>query len=233
MDSETFLIVSDGACSGNPGPGGWGLILVTPDKRVIEFGGHDEDTTNNRMELMGFYRGLQETYKLASKFPAARKIHAISDSKYVLEGAEKSIYSWSKNGWMTQAKSEVKNQDLWEKILKGQTLLKELGFKIKYELVKGHAGHDANERVDQIAVKFSKHIPENLYQGPLEAYSVSFEASAPFKPVYLSLVSGKLLRHVTWDECKRHVDGQKGAKYKKVTNALQERETLQSWGIKS
>ena len=231
MSSDAFLIVSDGACSGNPGPGGWGLILVTPDDQVTEFGDHDPETTNNRMELMGYYRGLQEIYRLANTFPNVRKIRAISDSKYVLDGAETNVYSWSKNGWKTQAKTDVKNQDLWEKILKGQKLLWELGFQTKFELVKGHSGHGANDRVDQIAVCFSKHIPEDLYHGPLSAYSVSLEVSAPFKLTYLSLVNGKLSRHFNWDECKRHVEGQKGAKYKKVTNALQERETLKSWGL--
>ena len=231
MSSNAFLIVSDGACSGNPGPGGWGLIFVTPDDEVIEYGDHDPATTNNRMELMGYYRGLQEVYKRAGAFPQVKTIRAISDSKYVLDGAQSYVYSWSKNGWKTQAKADVKNQDLWEKILKGQTLLKDLGFQIKFELVKGHSGHSANDRVDQIAVAFSKQVSETLYQGPLSKYEVSLEASAPFKLTYLSLVDGKLSRHATWDACKHQVDGKKGAKYKKVTNALQEQETLRAWGI--
>jgi ribonuclease HI len=207
------------------------LIVVTPSGAVSEWGGHDEDTTNNRMELMGCYRGLQKVYQLAPQFPNARKLRIISDSKYVLEGAQFNVHAWSKNGWKTQAKTEVKNQELWEKILKGLQHLKELGFQFQYELVKGHSGHEGNDRVDQIAVNFSKKVPQELYQGSLSEYSVSLEAKAPFKTVYLCYLSGKLTRYLTWDECKKAVEGQKAVKYKKVTNALQERETLKLWGI--
>jgi ribonuclease HI len=231
MHPPSFLIISDGACSGNPGPGGWGLILVTPDQKVFELGGHEDQTTNNRMELMGFYRGLQEIYKRREAFSKVRLIRAISDSKYVLDGAKTNVARWEKSGWKTSSGSDVKNQDLWEKVLKGQGLLAEENFKIVYELVKGHAGHAGNERVDQIAVKFTHEEPIDLYEGTIEKYSVDLEKSEKFHPVYLSYVNGKLQKHKTWDECKAVVDGAKGARYKKVTSASQEKETLASWGV--
>jgi ribonuclease HI len=230
-----FQIISDGACSKNPGPGGWGLIVVTPDERVQEFGGAEEETTNNRMELFGVYRGLQEVYRFLNTHPDASvtsiRVRVVSDSKYVLEGAEHSLPKWLDRGWKTVAGDPVKNQDLWEKILKGQEVLSELGVEFEYVLVKGHAGSEANERVDQIAVKYSRGESIQLFQGDLRSYSVSLDLSAKFEPVYLSYVGGKLERHATWDACKKATEGKHGAKYKKVKNRLEEQETLMAWGV--
>ena len=110
-------------------------------------------------------------------------------------------------------------------------LLRDLKFQFEYELVKGHSGHEGNERVDQIAVKFSKNDSIDLYEGPLSTYSVNLEKSTPFEACYLSLVDGKLLRHQTWDACKLATEGKRGAKYKKVVNRMQEEETLKAWGV--
>jgi ribonuclease HI len=231
MQSASFIIISDGACSGNPGPGGWGMILVTPEEKVREYGGHEPATTNNRMELMGFYRGMQEVYHLREQFPNARILHAISDSKYVLDGAQKYVPNWAKNGWKTSTGGDVKNQDLWEKVIKEQQLLRESGFRFEYELVKGHSGHEGNERVDQIAVKYVREEPISLYAGKLQDYSVSLAPGKPFEKTYLSLVDGKLCKSKTWDECKALVEGKRGAKYKKVVSASEEKETLAMWGL--
>jgi ribonuclease HI len=236
MNTE-YVLIADGACSGNPGRGGWGLIVKSPDGHVREFGGMEDSTTNNRMELFGLYRGLQEVYRNAARDAqnpprtAPPLVHVISDSKYVLEGAEKSLPRWSRNGWVTTAGEPVKNRDLWEKIEKGLSLLKDAGFAFRFELVKGHAGTEANERVDQIAVKFSQGLQPELYQGPIDAYPVSLNPGTKFEPVYLSLVAGKLERHSTWEQCKRATDGKNGAKYKKVKNRLEEEETLRAWGL--
>jgi len=116
---KPYIVVTDGACSRNPGPGGWGLIVMTPEDQVFEFGGHEAETTNNRMELMGLYRGMQEIYKIESKLKTAKVIHVITDSKYVMDGASKYVANWARSAWRTSTGSEVKNQDLWEKILKG------------------------------------------------------------------------------------------------------------------
>ena len=235
MESE-YLLVSDGACSQNPGPGGWGLIVATPSGQVFEWGGAEAGTTNNRMELFGVYRGMQEVYKLStsSSDPTDRmikKIHVISDSKYVLDGASRYSIQWMNNGWKTASGGEVKNQDLWEKVVKGQEVLRGLGFQFQYELVKGHSGSEANERVDQIAGKFCRGEKIELYQGSLDQYPISLDTSSVFTAMYLSFVDGKLLRHKTWDECKKATEGKKGARYKKVKNPLEERETLKAWGL--
>jgi ribonuclease HI len=229
--SQPYFLVADGACIKNPGPGGYGLIVVTPSGRVTEYGGHDPATTNNRMELLGFYRGLQEIFKMAKNEMGNRKIRVISDSKYVLDGAEKYVRNWARNDWKLSTGGDVKNKELWEKILKGLDEFKNLQFQFKYELVKGHAGNDANERVDQIAVKYSHQEPIALYDGPLAQYPVSLESGEAYPLTYLSYVDGVLKRHPNWDECQKATLGKKGARYKKVTNRLQERETLTSWGI--
>jgi len=230
-----YVIVSDGACSGNPGPGGWGLIVLLPGDRVLELGGADDSTTNNRMEMFGLYRGLQEVYRDAagagSGEGGARALRVISDSKYVLDGASKFVRNWVRNGWKTATGEPVKNRDLWEKIEKGVRTLESIGFRIGYELVKGHAGTEANERVDQIAVKFSKGERIDLYNGDLAGYSISLDPGARFEPAYLSYVNGKLERHSTWDACKRATEGKAGARYKKVKNRMEEQETLRAWGL--
>lgn len=235
---KPYIIAADGACSRNPGPGGYGTIVVTPDGEVREFGDGEDYTTNNRMELMGFYRGLQEVYKFWKKSDTQepQKIKSILDSSYVVDGARKNVWNWSRNGWQTQS-GEVKNKDIWEKILKGLLLLKDCKFEFEYVLVKGHSGHEANERVDQISVAYSKKFsgatadePE-LFSGKLKDYSINFEVTAPFKTVYLSFSNGELKRHETWPECEAFVKGKQGVKFKKVTNALEERETLKLWGV--
>jgi ribonuclease HI len=188
------------------------------------------------MELFGLYRGLQEVYRISTGAATGldqevKQVHIISDSKYVLDGAERFSIQWQKNGWKTVAGGEVKNQDLWEKVVKGQEVLRGLGFRFQYELVKGHAGSEANERVDQIAVKYSKGDPIQLFSGKIKDYPVSLEAKSVFTAVYLAYVDGKLYRFSTWDECKKQVEGKKAAKYKKVKNRLEEQETLQAWGL--
>jgi len=231
---KPYILASDGACSRNPGPGGWGLILLTPQDQVIEYGGHEPETTNNRMELMGLYRGMQEVFKIEKKQKLSNVIHVITDSKYVMDGASKYVANWARSAWRTSTGSEVKNQDLWEKILKGLGELQKLKIKFEWELVKGHSGHGANERCDQIAVSYSKNDPVDLYIGPLSDYSVKVqvhEKTETFEPVYLSLVNGVLSRHATWEACQKATMGKSGAKYKKVKNSTEEREILTLWGL--
>ena len=132
-------IFTDGACSGNPGPGGWAAILRMGEKER-ELSGGDEATTNNRMELMGVISGLE-----ALKRPCAVTIH--TDSKYVLDGASKWIHGWKRNGWKTADKKPVKNVDLWKRLDAAVG-----GHDVRWQWVKGHAGHQMNERADQLAV---------------------------------------------------------------------------------
>lgn len=131
-------IFTDGACSGNPGPGGWGAILRF-DGKERELSGGELDTTNNRMELMAAISAFE-----ALKRPCDVIIH--TDSKYVMDGMTKYLPNWEKNGWRTAAKKEVKNVDLWQRLTESIR-----GHNVTWEWVKGHAGHPENERADELA----------------------------------------------------------------------------------
>ena len=138
MDAPDVDIFTDGACSGNPGPGGWAAILRMGEKER-ELSGGEPATTNNRMELMGVISGLE-----ALKRPCQVTIH--TDSKYVLDGASKWIHGWKKNGWRTADKKPVKNVELWQRLDAAQK-----PHKLKWIWVKGHSGHVENERADELA----------------------------------------------------------------------------------
>jgi len=136
--AQVVDIYTDGACKGNPGVGGWGALLST-EGRTRELHGGEALTTNNRMELMAVIQALQ-----ALKRPCRVRLH--TDSKYVQLGISSWIHGWKKNGWRTSDKKPVKNVDLWQR-------LDELAaqHEIEWLWVKGHAGHDGNERADQLA----------------------------------------------------------------------------------
>lgn len=136
--TEVIEIYTDGACSGNPGPGGWGVLLRWKEHEK-ELSGGVEDTTNNRMELTAAIKGLEALKK-------ASTVHLYTDSKYVKEGVELWLSSWKKNNWKTSSKKPVKNQDLWEKL---DVLLQK--HRVKWFWVKGHDGHEENERADVLA----------------------------------------------------------------------------------
>jgi ribonuclease HI len=136
--SQAVDLFTDGACSGNPGPGGWGLVLRYGEMEKEMWGG-EKQTTNNRMELMAVIRGLE-----ALKRPVSVTVH--TDSRYVADGITKWIHSWKRNGWKTAAKKPVKNAELW------QRLDAALGdHTVSWQWVKGHAGHPENERADALA----------------------------------------------------------------------------------
>ena len=141
---KKITIYTDGACSGNPGPGGWGAILEYKGVRK-EISGGEAETTNNRMELMGIIRALEQL-----KEPC--DITFCSDSKYVMDGLSKGwAKGWKRRGWKKSDGSPALNPDLWE-----QALEQEARHKITYVWVKGHAGHPENERCDQLAVAQSQ-----------------------------------------------------------------------------
>jgi ribonuclease HI len=134
------VVHTDGACSGNPGPGGWGAILKFGDVEK-ELSGGEPNTTNNRMELLAAISALE-----ALKRPA--RVDLYTDSQYLRGGITGWIFGWKKNGWKTADRKPVKNVDLW------QRLDQALGeHEIKWHWVKGHAGHDENERADELARK--------------------------------------------------------------------------------
>ena len=137
---------TDGACSGNPGPGGWGALLRFEDGSVEEFGGHDPATTNNRMELQAALEVLQRLKDL----PRHPDLTLRTDSKYLIDGLGSWMQGWKRKGWKTAAGKPVLNQDLW-KALDASRLND-----VPLAYVKGHSGDPDNERVDRIAVAFSQ-----------------------------------------------------------------------------
>jgi ribonuclease HI len=138
MSEQRVIIHTDGACSGNPGPGGWGAILAFKDHKK-EIKGGEPVTTNNRMELMAAIAALE-----ALKFPCTVELH--TDSQYLRKGITEWINKWKGNGWRTSDKSPVKNVDLWRRL---DEAIKR--HQVRWHWVKGHAGHAMNERADELA----------------------------------------------------------------------------------
>ena len=132
------MIYTDGACRGNPGPGGWGAVLMSKGTEKELWGG-ERLTTNNRMELMAAIRALE-----ALKKPCTVELH--TDSKYVQQGISEWIRGWKARGWMTADKKPVKNEDLWRRLDEARNR-----HTVTWKWVKGHAGHELNERADQLA----------------------------------------------------------------------------------
>ena len=134
-----IIVHTDGACSGNPGPGGWGAILSYGEHEK-ELKGGEPHTTNNRMELMAAISALE-----ALKRPSTVEMH--TDSQYVQQGISQWITKWKRNGWKTADKKPVKNVDLWQRL---DAAMQQ--HNVKWHWVKGHAGHELNERADRLAV---------------------------------------------------------------------------------
>jgi ribonuclease HI len=131
-------VFTDGACRGNPGPGGWGVILRYGDREKELFGG-EAATTNNRMELMAVIRGLEALNR-------GCRVRIVTDSQYVRNGMTQWIHNWKRNGWRTAARKPVKNAELWQR-LDGLVQRHE----VEWEWVRGHSGHPENERADVLA----------------------------------------------------------------------------------
>lgn len=131
-------VFTDGACKGNPGPGGWG-VLLRMGRHEKELSGGEAETTNNRMEMTAVLRALE-----ALTAPCEVTLH--TDSRYVIDGMTKWISGWQRRGWVNAAKEPVKNRDLWELLVAAAAR-----HRITWQWVKGHAGHAENERVDQLA----------------------------------------------------------------------------------
>lgn len=138
MTSQQVYLYTDGACLGNPGPGGWAAILKygAHEKELV---GGAPDTTNNQMELMAVISGLE-----ALKRPS--QIHIVTDSRYVMDGIQKWMANWKRNNWKTAAKKPVKNMEYWQRLDNALA-----PHQASWEWVKGHAGHSENERCDQLA----------------------------------------------------------------------------------
>ena len=146
-------IYTDGACSGNPGPGGWAMVFNTNDE-CKTYSGYEVETTNNRMELLAFLKSLEKIYK--DKYKSKNTYEIYSDSAYVVNGINRGwLYNWKINGWKTKTKEDIKNRDLWERIEFYISAFKVDKTNVSVIKVKGHAGNTFNELVDKLAKKES------------------------------------------------------------------------------
>ena len=141
-----ITIYTDGACSGNPGIGGWGAVILEKNKEDIFLNGGHDNTTNNRMELTAAIEALKY-------FVDKKNITLITDSKYVKDGIQSWIQNWKKNGWKTAAKKPVKNKELWVEL--DDLITKH---NITWEWVKGHAGNTYNEQADYLARRYIEEV---------------------------------------------------------------------------
>jgi len=234
-----ILIFTDGACSGNPGPGGWGVVVVTPDGVVTELGGGENPTTNNRMEIIAALRALELLHD------APGEVQLYTDSVYVIRGITQWVWGWRQRGWKTAEGGDVANRDLWEQLMRVVATRGAAG-KVHWNYVRGHIGVPGNERVDAIAVSFTKGPRAKLYKGPLVGYDVAIhdlpasgalpepKAKQEKKAAaysYLSMVDGVPMRHRTWPECERRVKGRSGARFKKAMSEGDEQAILAAWGV--
>jgi len=166
-----LTIYTDGSSRGNPGPGGWAAIIIT-DTEVIELGGAEQHTTNNRMELLGAIKGLQEV----GPHMHIEALEVFTDSEYVKKGMSVWITGWIAKGWKTSTKKPVLNQDLWEELHAEEKRLKDAGVAVTWTYVKAHVGIALNERADTIATSCADSVVENtasnlqLYRGPKSEY---------------------------------------------------------------
>lgn len=256
--SDPIVAFTDGASSGNPGPGGWGAILRFPDDTVRELGGGERTTTNNRMELAAVIAALEAT----ADHPAA--VLVLTDSTYVRKGITQWISGWIRKGWTTTSGTPVANRDQWEE-LHALTQARSGDRAVDWRYVAGHAGIPGNERADEIAVAYTQGRIPDLYEGPAEGYPVDLTppgdgpgeggarravrrvpggtasggSGGPIRSgsrrggkaySYLSLLDGVLCRHRSWPECERRVKG-RPARFKKALSPEDERNIVREWGL--
>lgn len=242
MDESRIVVFCDGAAKGNPGPGGWGVVIATPGGDVIELGGSTAHTTNNKMELTAAIQALTAIGALGE--PVA--MH--TDSTYVIKGISEWIWGWRKRGWKTAEGTDVLNRDLWQTL--DRLVNARAPKSVSWHYVRGHSGIPGNERVDAIADGLATGQRIELYRGPLTSYSVPIfdlpdDTSVPKRRStgsdgrsskaaaysYLSLVDGTVQRHATWAECERRVKGRSGARFKKALSAADESAILRAWQV--
>ncbi|OHA93711.1 MAG: ribonuclease HI [Candidatus Zambryskibacteria bacterium RIFCSPHIGHO2_12_FULL_38_34] len=154
-----IIVYIDGSSKGNPGPGGWGVIIFDGE-RVKEIGGREEQTTNNRMEMIAAIKALQS-------IPENSKIEMQTDSEYLMKGITIWIKNWQKNNWRTKNKKGVLNKDLWQELLKEVQKKK-----VEWKKVLGHSGHEFNERCDEIATDFADNEKVVFYNGSKSGYDL-------------------------------------------------------------
>lgn len=235
---KSIIIYTDGSSLGNPGHGGFGCVIVFQvENKVIELGGYEPKTTNNKMELTAILTALQFLKKDNVSPDTEIVIH--TDSSYAINGITKWIFGWQKNNWITSTKSAVLNSELWKQFPPLTTYFKKLSF----VHVRGHAGVWGNERCDTIATSFSSKTPIELFNGKLSDYHPEILSTKQSSTVekkksktkstekayaYVSLLNGKVETHSTWEQCKARVHG-KPAKYQKVFSESEQSELIKKW----
>jgi len=243
VTQQAIVVFTDGAAKGNPGPGGWGVIIATPDGHVTELGGRSPITTNNKMELTGAIAALEQLHDV----PGPTDVY--TDSTYVIQGITQWIFGWRRKGWRTAEGNEVLNREYWERL--SALVADRRSGQIRWHYVRGHVGIPGNERVDEIADTLARGGEVMLYDGPLVGYGhaifdVPDDTTVPARSnrsggsapkgrsaahSYLSVVDGQAMRHATWAECERRVKGRSGARFKKAASAADEVEILRGWGV--
>lgn len=244
MNPHQIVVFTDGASKRNPGPGGWGVVIVTPDGHVTELGGGAVVTTNNKMELTGAIQAL--AYVRDVDGPLA----VYTDSTYVIQGIESWVHNWRRRDWKTATGGDVLNRELWEEL--SDLAEARPRRSISWHYVRGHSGIPGNERVDEIADAYAVSGRATLYDGPLVGYPIPIldipdDTSVPARSTpggaggskrskgpaysYLSVVDGRPMRHSTWADCERRVKGRSGARFKKATSDVDQAAILRSWGF--
>ncbi len=238
---SSHLVFTDGSSLGNPGPGGWGSVVVRAHGAVVELGGKEAKTTNNRMELVAVMEALDDLRGEEGD------VTVYTDSSYVVNGATSWYRGWIAKGWKTSTGDPVLNADLWEILLAGISERGKWG-RVYWKRVPGHSGVAGNERADEIATGFAAGNPPDLFVGPLADYAVDIlniaidpelhEAHVRDKKhtsgkaySYVSEVGGVVQTHASWADCESRVKGKK-AKFKKVFSAAEEKRLMAEWAKK-
>lgn len=230
MSKKEIIIFTDGASRGNPGPGGWGVV-ITDGQMIIELGGGQKKTTNNEMELWALFKALEHLGK-------SLKVLVYLDSRYVLNGVTAWIPNWHKNDWTTKNRKPVLHKELWQKI---DALLEEHNPRFLH--IPGHAGINGNEAADLIAQNFADGKKPKLFSGSVKNYKFDLgdlrpkHAGASQKKKrsgakaysYVSLVDGVVKIHKTWAECEKRVKGARGARFKKALSPSEETELVREY----
>ncbi len=243
MKENTITIFTDGSSRGNPGPGGWGAVVIASDGKVTELGGREDHTTNNRMEIAAALGALAhiEGRKMAGD------IEINTDSAYLLQGITMWVHGWAKNGWKTKTGDDVLNQDLWRELYAIVFRLKQK-HAVAWNKVGGHIGLLGNERADLIATNAADKAQQVLYVGPLSEYEkliggsvfagtseekiqTKKKKSKKAGPAYsyVSSVDGTIRTHRTWSDCEARVKGKRGARFQKVFSKEEEASLINEW----
>ncbi len=228
---EKILIYCDGAAKGNPGRGGWGALVAT-NTRVVELGGREDHTTNNRMELTAAIEALTCAKTFFGDTKNNITVH--TDSSYVINGITKWVRGWEAKGWVTAAKQPVLNKDLWVALVAARDACVADGAEVAWQYVAGHVGIAGNERVDTIASDLAEKKQVELFDGARDAYAVDITSvahdvekiaskthSRAKAYSYISKVDGAIQTHKTWVECEQRVKG-KMARFKKAASLEEE-----------